>query len=300
MTFSPAVQPARLQMREWACVHTELEWVYDHEVPKAYRESRTDKTRGGYWAWLVRAGRATVTTEAGERYSAGTGQWLFLPATRLTQRLSTDAHLLSLHFRCEWPSGENILSSHGGLVIDGAGHPQLEKRAVKLERLVRSHIPDADRRYYGCFSDFGRFLEFHVLFQQWLEVWFTVQVRHGAELNRLLTADDRLLRAMSRINSAPVADGLPLRSLLEETGLGDAQLNRLFLEEYGMTVRKCWEARRVKEARRRLETGLTPVKELAYSLGFRSDSHFTMWFKRHTGKRPGEYRRVHRSLGPGD
>ena len=60
------------------------------------------------------------------------------------------------------------------------------------------------------------------------------------------------------------------------------------------------EAQRLAAARGYLETSLMPIKEVAYSLGFRSDSHFMMWFKQHLGKRPMEYRNSHRTLsGPG-
>jgi AraC-like DNA-binding protein len=34
-----------------------------------------------------------------------------------------------------------------------------------------------------------------------------------------------------------------------------------------------------------------PIKEIAFRLNFRSDSHFVIWFRRLTASRPGEYRR---------
>lgn len=296
MSHSKDLPGARLPMREWAYVHSELEWVYDHEVLADYRERSVNKVSGGYWAWFVRKGRASVTTVGGEKYTAGPGMWLLVPTERLTQRFSKDAHILSLHFLCQWPSGENILSGHGGLVLDGAEHPALERRATRLERMVRQHIPDADRQYYGCFSDYERFLSFHILFQQWLAEWFSVQTKNGADVTRILTKDERLLRVLGLMNTAPLREGLPHEALHKESRLGEAQLNRMFMAAYGMTLRKCWERRRLKTARGHLETSLMPIKEIAYTLGFRSDSHFMMWFKRHTGKRPKEYRQIHRTI----
>lgn len=283
-------------MREWAYLHSELEWIYDHEVPAAYRDLAVNKERSGYWAWFVRQGRARVTTVSGKHYEAGPGMWLLVPAEQLTQQFSEDARILSLHFLCQWPSGENILSGGGGLVLDGGDYPALERRAARLERMVRRHIPEADRRYYGCFSDYEHFLSFHILFQQWLALWFNIQKENGAGLTRVLTNDDRLLQAMRCLNTAPLKEGFPRATLRRESDLSDAHLNRMFLAEYGMTTRKCWERRRLNAARSHLETSLMPIKEVAYTLGFRSDSHFMMWFKQHTGKRPKEYRRMHRSL----
>lgn len=282
-------------MREWAFIHSELEWIYDHEVPEAYRDRVVNKERGGYWAWFIRQGRATVTTASGARHEAGPGMWLLVPTERLEQHFSEDARILSLHFRCEWPSGENILAGSGGLVLDGAEHPALERRATQLERMVRRHIPHADRNYFSCFSDYEQFLSFHTLFQQWLLVWFKIQKKSGANVSRLLAGDDRALRALRCLNRASLREGLPHEALRQESGLGEAHLNRLFLEQYGMTVRKCWEQRRLKTAKMQLETSVMPIKELAYALGFRSDSHFMMWFKQRTGKRPKEYRKTHRT-----
>ena len=283
-------------MREWAFIHSELEWIYDHEVPAAYRERKVNKERGGYWAWYIREGRVSVVTASGGRYEAGPGMWLLVPTEQMTQSFSRDARILSLHFLCQWPSGENILSGSGGLVFAGKDHPALERKAARLERMVRKSIPEADTRYYSCFSDYEQFLSLHALFQQWLLLWFGIQKRAGADVSRLLTSDDRVLRAMRCLNMAPMREGFPREVLRKESGLGDAHLNRMFLAEYGMTLRKCWERRRLKVAKGHLETSLMPVKEVAYTLGFRSDSHFMMWFKQHTGKRPKEYRKLHRSL----
>ncbi|CAM3144433.1 helix-turn-helix domain-containing protein [Rariglobus hedericola] len=293
----PAVtQNARLPMREWAYLHSELEWIYDHEVPAVYRDRKVNKEKGGYWAWYVRQGKASVRTASGKRYEAGPGMWLLVPTEQMTQRFSEDARILSLHFLCQWPSGENILSGNGGLVFAGGEHPLLERKAAQLERMVRKSIPEADTRYYSCFSDYEQFLSFHVLFQQWLLLWFNIQKQSGADLSRLLTSDDRVLSAMRCLNMAPLREGLPHEALRKESGLGEAQLNRMFMAEYGMTLRKCWEQRRLKAAKSHLETSLMPVKEVAYTLGFRSDSHFMMWFKQHTAQRPKEYRRIHRTL----
>jgi AraC-like DNA-binding protein len=287
---------ARLPMREWAFIHSELEWIYDHEVPVIYRDRKVNKERGGYWAWYLRQGHVSVVTKSGGRYEAGAGMWLLVPTEQMTQHFSDDARILSLHFLCQWPSGENILSGTGGLVFDGKDHPQLERRGTQLERMVRRSIPEADTRYYSCFSDYEQFLSLHVLFQQWLFLWVRIQKQNGANLSRLLTRDDRVLSAMRCLNMAPLREGLPHAALRKESGLGEAQLNRMFVAEYGMTLRKCWEQRRLTAAKGHLETSLMPVKEVAYALGFRSDSHFMMWFKQHTGKRPKEYRESHRTF----
>lgn len=284
-----------IPLREWSHVHTELQWIYEHAVAANFRNHATQKRRKGYGAWLIRKGRVRITMESGRRYEAGPGKWVFTPPEDFHQQFSADAHILSLYFLCHWPSGENVLSSSGALVVAGADHPMLERKAVQLERMVRRHLPDADRRYYSCFSDYELFLNFHTHFLQWLAVWFKVQQLHGTGLTRLSADDDRLLRATRCLNTAPLSEGIPHEALHRESGLGEAHLNRLFLAEYGMTLRKSWEQRKLAHAKTCLETSRLRVKEIAYSLGFKSDSHFMLWFKQQTGKRPKEYREIHRS-----
>lgn len=285
-----------LPLREWACIHSQLDWIYDHEVPAAYRDRWIDKSQGGYSAWFLREGRVRVETVSGRTLEAGRGQWLFAPNEPLHQQFSDEARILSLHFLCQWPSGENILSETGGLVVEGKQFPLLEHKAVQLERMVRRHVPGAERQYASRFLDLDTFLAFHTLFLRWLRQWFRVFKSRGAGLSRLAADDDRLLRAVRCLNTAPLSDPLPHALLTQSSGLSAAHLNRLFVTEYGLTIRKSWDNRRLAFARTCLETSRMPVKEIAYNLGFKSDSHFMMWFKKHTGKRPKEYRQTHRSF----
>ncbi len=294
---SPTVEP-RLPLREWAYIHTQLHWIYDHEVPARHRDRPVDKQHEGYSAWFLRRGGVVVESASGEKLKAGPGQWLFVPTERIHQRFSHDARILSLRFLCQWPSGENILSGPAGMVLDGSEMPALERRAVQLERLVRRHLPNAETHYASRFSDYEHFLAFHTMFLQWLSLWFKAQKAHGTGLSRLAADDDRLLQAMRCLNTAPLDSPLPYETLRRVSGLGEAHLNRLFVAEYGLTVRKMWDRRRLNFARTCLETTRMPVKEVAYNLGFRSDSHFMKWFKEHTGFRPKEYRQHHRQIDP--
>lgn len=280
-------------MREWAFLHTELEWVYDHEVPEAFRSREVDKRNNGYWAWYVRKGKARVVTDSGLVFEAEPGYWLMVPTARMVQTFSEDAEILSVHFLFQWPAGKNALSHHGGLVIKGMDALGLERIGTKLERMVRRHLPDADRYYRRCFADYERFLSINSLFHQWLHLWYRIQLSHGGHAVGMSGMDNRLLPALRHLNFAPLNEGLPLEAILSDTGLGNAHLNRLFLAEQGVTLRKYWDQRRLKEARALLDTSLMPIKEVAYTLGFKADSHFMMWFKQHTGQRPREYRRAH-------
>ena len=286
----------QIPVREWGYVHTELQWIYDREVYDEYH-SQVIENRDAYAAWFVRAGRAVIETEAGERLAARPGQWLLVPRTKYFQRFSKDARILSVHFICEWPSGDTILSGSGGLVLSGKDCLEMEARAAALEKLVRSHTPHADARYHSYFCAYPHFLEAHSLFLQWLGYWFTAQLAHGSQASRVSVRNDRLLQAMRCLNTAPLHRALPYKDLQRLTGLSVAHLNRLVLANQGTSLRKIWDNRRLKQARSLLETSRVPIKEVAYGLGFLSDSHFSKWFKLHAGKKPKAYRDASREAG---
>lgn len=279
----------QISVREWAYVRTELQWIYDHAVFPEFRSLLIQKT-DAYAAWYLRSGRVSVETEAGERFTARAGQWLMAPKTRFHQRFSNDARILSLHFVCEWPSGDPILTTHGGLVMDGEQCPELEAIGTTLERLVRSHTPEGAARYHQYFCGYPHFLEAHSLMLRWLGYWFTVQLSHGAESSRLAIQNERVVHALRCLNNAPLHRPLPYKDLQRLTGLSLTHLNRLLHTHNGSTVRKIWDTRRLNQARSLLETGQIPIKELSYTLGFLSDSHFSKWFKAHTAENPKAYR----------
>ncbi|MFV0338421.1 MAG: helix-turn-helix domain-containing protein [Chthoniobacterales bacterium] len=131
-------------------------------------------------------------------------------------------------------------------------------------------------------------------FLQWLDLWIHTQIKSGNGYLRLTANDDRIFRALRIVNTAALDQPLPLKAIEAASGLGSAHLNRLLRIEYGQSLRKIWEHRRLSHARTCLETSRMPIKEIAFILGFQSDSYFMKWFKNLTDLRPKEYRQKHR------
>lgn len=279
-----------LSFHEWAYLRNELVWVYDHPVPQDSLDVKWDRTEG-YWAWYIRRGKVTLTSASGT-YTAKAGQWLMVPREEPHQHFSDDIWILSVYFLCQWPSGENIFATKAGLVIDGAKHPELERSAKKMERMVRRHLPQADIRYATQLGNYPLFLRLQRQFLHWLQLWFEVRTQYGASLTKLHSGDDRTMRAVRALNEAPFDRGFPIDWLTAETGgLSITHLDRIFVKEFGLTTRKYWEQRRLQAAKGYLETSTLAVKEIAHRTGFRSDAHFVMWFKRLVKQSPLHYRR---------
>jgi AraC-like DNA-binding protein len=65
---------------------------------------------------------------------------------------------------------------------------------------------------------------------------------------------------------------------------------QLLRQQQGTGLRAFMEQRRLDVARERILADHDPLKEIAFALGFRYASHFTAWFRRHTGVSPSDYR----------
>ncbi|WP_430735458.1 AraC family transcriptional regulator [Halodesulfovibrio aestuarii] len=87
------------------------------------------------------------------------------------------------------------------------------------------------------------------------------------------------------------AQKLPLSSLAEHACLSPFHLQRLFTKRMGISPNDYLQAHRVAEARQRLRMNI-PLSELALSLGFYDQSHFTRTFRKVMGVSPGSYRKT--------
>ena len=63
------------------------------------------------------------------------------------------------------------------------------------------------------------------------------------------------------------------------------QLERIVKSKFGHSPQRWMDTLRLAAAKQRLKDGQF-VKSVAFDLGFRDLSHFSLWFKRHTGQGP--------------
>jgi AraC family transcriptional regulator len=74
--------------------------------------------------------------------------------------------------------------------------------------------------------------------------------------------------------------------------IGARRLEQLLATELGITPHSRLNERRVAAARHLLSSTNTPLKEISHELGLRHPSHFTKWFRQHTGLSPSAYRQA--------
>lgn len=282
--------PPRLSLHEWASLKTELLWIYDQPVDPEHRHLRAWHRRAGYWARYVRAGRIRLESPDGVT-EARAGQWLIGEQDKGHTDITDDAHILSIHFLCQWPTGDNFFGKAGVQLFADDVCPPLRKQAEVLERAVRRQHPKAKVGYAHEQAAYPDFLRQQALFVNWLATWCEALGARGWRPAHGGSDDERLTRVVRRLNEAPLAAGFPKAQLRAEAKLSPGHLDLKFEQAFGVSPWRYWERRRLEHAKRRLSQMEIPVKQVAYELGFKSDAHFVAWFRKLAGDAPGRYRK---------
>jgi AraC family transcriptional regulator len=119
-----------------------------------------------------------------------------------------------------------------------------------------------------------------------------------ATLARLDTAESRgppswLLRAQEMLH-AQFAAGVRAADIARAVGVHPAHLARTFREHFKLSMGSYVRRLRLDWAARELVHSETSLVSVALAAGFADQSHFTRFFKRHTGLTPQVYRRAKR------
>src|SRR5262249_222110 len=104
------------------------------------------------------------------------------------------------------------------------------------------------------------------------------------------------LRRVTEFIDDNLARSLPLVELSAEAHLSQYHFARLFKESTGLPPHRFVVQRRIERACALLIEGNLSIDAIARAVGFRTRSHFSMVFHRHTGSPPTVYRTV-TSLG---
>lgn len=106
---------------------------------------------------------------------------------------------------------------------------------------------------------------------------------HLHDLKALYALRQRL-PALALLGEAP-----SLAALAQAAGMSEPKLRRLFKQTFGQSIFDYYQAMRLQEAARLLQTGHLTVAEVGHELGFTNLSHFARIFAQHTGLKPKKY-----------
>ena len=107
--------------------------------------------------------------------------------------------------------------------------------------------------------------------------------------------DALMERVMKYMNEHLTDPDLNVEKLTEDVGISRAQLHRKLKEIAGVSAGEFIRNLRLEQAARLIEEGQINITQVAYSVGFNNQTHFSTVFKKHYGMSPSEYAETKRN-----
>jgi AraC-like DNA-binding protein len=130
------------------------------------------------------------------------------------------------------------------------------------------------------------FLSLEKLLCEWLSALSEILDGRGIKHSGHFGIDERVRMAVDQLHARDLAEPLALNTLATAVHISPNHLIRLFRKELQTTPHQFWDRLRIEHAQSRLRQPDIRIKEVAIELGFKHLSHFSKWFKQHTGKTP--------------
>lgn len=287
---------ASLQLRQWSNLQADLAWIYEGGIPAGYKNNHCLPDFLG--AWLLIKGSAEVV-QANRRVTATSGQWLILKQASGTQKFSSDARILSLRYRAEWPDRKPFFDIGLPLVVNASEAPSLETKARLIHAAVKplELSSPTDLRIHAI--QMGDFIEMRARFWEWFGELHDLLARLDIHPTRTGIHDERVATVLHALDRMPLSSRLREDDLAKKAGLSTAHFVKLFREEVGTTPKRYFDERRRDACRRLLSVSDTPIKEIAINLGFLRLSDFSAWFSDGHGLSPRQFREREHKRGGG-
>ena len=275
----------------WQSLHFEWLWVYHGLVPATETWSHEITVPAG-WFWME-SGLALIRAEGREILVQPGQSFVTAPGTR-RQWFAKGTKLLSVGFRCEWPGGAPVFKEGLNVMLPQDQSAILHWVTATLFRTV--HGPKEEVAYPEAIVSRPMTLKRWSLCEGAFMIWFQHYVgtleKMGVTPQQPGTMDRGLSSLLKKLEAWPLDQPLKLSQLTSAHRLSGRRLHDLLRDQLGMTAQAWLERRRLDHARQRLASEDTPLKEIAFALGFRHPPHFTAWFKRHTHMTPTAFRQA--------
>ena len=273
-----------------ASVRCEWLWIYDALVPKTETWSKEILVPAS--VFFVITGRGKIKAD-GRTFDLPPGTAFLAAPGQRRQWFAEGTRLLSVGYRATWPDGAPLFSR--GLNTD-------------LTTTTLAPLNAATRKLFGGIYGAKRTVTWReatspealslrdwsrreAAFRTWFAEYISTLSKIGIQPTpRLRPSDERINEILRRLDAWPLAKPLIVNEVASGLHIGARRLEQLLAAELGITPHSRLNKRRVEAARNLLSTTTTPLKEIAHELGLRHASHFTKWFRQHTGLAPSAYR----------
>ncbi len=281
MSKSPALQ---LPAAVWRTLRCEWLWVYRGPVPQAEVWSAEIPVPAG--VFFVERGEVRIRTE-GREIIVPCGHAFFSSPQLRRHWFAPGTHLLSVGFRAQWPDGTSLFRN---VLNFAAAAPVLRKATLRLFASIHGSRKEVTYREATAESAFSpqEWAEREAAFTTWFAAWVNALCLIGVKPIAQTQTRRRVDQLIAWLQALPLDQTSP--ALPPGFPIGVRRAEQLLQQQFGMGLRAFMEQRRLNVARERIFSDHAPLKEIAFALGFRHASHFTAWFRRHTGVSPSDYR----------
>lgn len=278
--------PALLTPALWQSLHCEWLWVYDGMTPRSRVWSQRITVPPG--VLFVQSGLVKIDAD-GNEIMVKPGQAFFTAPGQRRQWFEEGTRLLSVGLRCQWPDGLPLYKT--GLNVSVPGRKVVALQEATRRLFTEVHGSRQEVTYSEATARIQRTLEgwarHESAFREWFAIYVTTLQRLGIPpMPRQRAGDQRMVKLRAWLQACPLDQTPDLKAVAQELDLTPRRVHQLLRDDLGMTAQDYQERRRLDHARQRLTQEGTPLKEIAFALGFRHPPHFTAWFRRHTGMTP--------------
>ena len=240
-----------------------------------YRVERQDY--GNYLLLYVKKGKLAVTTEGGT-FHAREGDMAFINC-----HLPHEYHAIGftefmwIHF-----DGSNSGQFHNDITKNICGHPVFHlEQGEHMERTFKEIISNC--RYEKFCSEYDDSMNIYKMLIELCKN-ITGSGRESKEIKEQVVEE-----AISFIRQNLEKD-LSVGMIAEHVGLSESHFSRKFRQAMSSSPKEYIIRRRLNDAKHLLKTTALPVKEIALSVGFNSESHFINTFTAQNGLSPKKFR----------
>ena len=280
----PKTQAIQLPADVWRTLRHEWLWVYRGPVPQCGVWSAEIPVPPG--VFFVERGEVRIQAD-GKEIVVPRGQAFFSSPHLRRHWFAKNTSLLSVGFRSQWPDGTSLFRNALNFATTA---PALRKATLQL--FTRIHGPQKIVTYRQAIVSStysaSEWAAREAAFAAWFAVLMETLQQLGVHTVPQVRTRRRVDQVIGWLQSLPLDQTTP--SLPPDFPIGVRRAEQLLQQHFGIGMRMFLERRRLDTARERVVADQATLKEIAFALGFRHASHFTAWFRRHTGVSPSAYR----------
>lgn len=267
----------------------DFEWLWVYRSAKQFSADWSPVFHVPPGIFFVEKGRGRMECEEAVQEVPRDHAFFSAPGPR-RHWFARGTELLSAGFRVHWRDGSPLFRPGLNRVVPTRDLKPLFDATVALHQNIQA-CGNTVRPGATAMQSLLHHSTREAAFRTWFAVYLeSISILGVATAQERVIGDPRVQEIVTRLDSWPLGKQLDRVQLIAGLPLSIRRLEQLFAEELATPPAAYFERRRADAAREQLCNTKLSLKEISHALGFRHASHFTQWFRRHTGRSPSNYR----------